>query len=86
MKSGVLHGLIQLEDLSVLNHVLVEWMTLVCLSDDGLDNDSISCHLLGTATRFCYENGTWAAPDVLSCQSLEILRVSQTVSSNDVAF
>ena len=42
--------------------------------------------IVGTATRLCYENGTWGAPDVLSCQSLEILRVSQTVSSNHVVF
>ena len=33
----------------------------------------------GTATRMCYENGTWGSPDVLSCQSLEIVRVSQEV-------
>ena len=33
----------------------------------------------GTATRMCYENETWGAPDVLSCQSLEIVRVSQEV-------
>ena len=33
----------------------------------------------GTATRMCYETGTWGAPDVLSCQSLEIVRVSQQV-------
>ena len=36
----------------------------------------------GTATRMCYENETWGAPDVLSCQSLEILRVSQEVYTN----
>ena len=33
----------------------------------------------GTATRMCYENGTWGAPDVLSCQSLEIVHVSEEV-------
>ena len=33
----------------------------------------------GIATRMCYENGTWGDPDVLSCQSLEIVRVSQEV-------
>ena len=37
---------------------------------------------LGTATRMCYENGTWGAPDDLSCQSLEILRVAQEVYTN----
>ena len=33
----------------------------------------------GTATRMCYANEMWGAPDVLSCQSLEIVNVSQEV-------
>lgn len=39
----------------------------------------------GNATRMCYENGTWADPDVLQCLSLNILRVSMEVCLFDFA-
>ena len=36
---------------------------------------SLCRFLIGNAARVCYENGTWADPEVLACISLDILRV-----------
>ena len=37
------------------------------------------CVTTGNATRVCYENGTWGDINVLSCQSLAIVRVVDEV-------
>lgn len=36
--------------------------------------------ILGTATRYCDEEGVWLEPDVLSCQSVEFNNILTNVS------
>ena len=40
----------------------------------------IFCHLLtGNVSRVCYENTTWAEPDVSDCQSRQFQGLKETV-------
>ena len=42
--------------------------------------ESTFCHLLaGNVSRVCYENTTWAEPDVSGCQSRQFQELKESV-------